>query len=219
MPVLTFRRAAPDESGRLTELTFASKAHWGYDQAFMERARPELVVTRDYLEANECWVADSDGLLIGWFSLVEVPGSLLLDNFFLLPGRIGSGLGRQMWEHALTRAAQRGAHRVTLDSDPNAAGFYERMGARRTGSVTAPSTGRDLPVFEVVLANTDQPKYVSKVRIVREKGPIRRAYLPAEPEPVMFGTHDEVREHYGTAPGQYPDHATTLDYVVAAAAG
>lgn len=65
----------------------------------------------------------------------------------------------------------------------------------------------------------DEPTYVSRVRIVRERGPIRRAYLPAEDNPIMFGTHDEVREHYGTAAGQYPDHATTLDYVVAAAAG
>lgn len=65
----------------------------------------------------------------------------------------------------------------------------------------------------------NHPIYVSRVRIVREKGPIRLAYLPVEPIPVIFGTHSEVREHYGTAPGQYPDHATTLDYVVAAAAG
>jgi len=69
------------------------------------------------------------------------------------------------------------------------------------------------------LVGMDEPKYVSKVRIVRERGPIRSAYIPAETEAVMFGTHDEVREHYGTAPGQYPDHATTLDYVVAATAG
>jgi hypothetical protein len=68
-------------------------------------------------------------------------------------------------------------------------------------------------------ASADQPKYVSRVRIVRDHGPIRRAFLPAEADPVLFGTHDEVREHYGTAPGQYQDHATTLDYVVAAAAG
>jgi len=61
--------------------------------------------------------------------------------------------------------------------------------------------------------------YVSKVRIVRERGPIRHAFLPTEQNPVLFGTHDEVREHYGTAPGKYPDHATTLDYLVAAAAG
>ena len=65
----------------------------------------------------------------------------------------------------------------------------------------------------------NQPTYVSRVRIVRDHGPIRRAFLPAEADPVVFGTHDEVREHYGTAPGQYPDHATTLDYIVAAAAG
>ena len=65
----------------------------------------------------------------------------------------------------------------------------------------------------------DDPKYVSRVRIVRQRGPIREAFLPAEQAPVIFGTHDEVREHYGVATGQYPDHATTLDYVVAAAAG
>jgi hypothetical protein len=68
-------------------------------------------------------------------------------------------------------------------------------------------------------AATHAPKYVSRVRIVRLGGPIRQAYLPVEPEPVTFGTHDEVREHYGTAEGVFPDHATTLDYVVAAAAG
>ena len=48
---------------------------------------------------------------------------------------------------------------------------------------------------------------------------MREAYLPAEERPVVFSTHSEVREHYGTAPGQFPERATTLDYVVAAAAG
>jgi len=67
--------------------------------------------------------------------------------------------------------------------------------------------------------NEEQPAYVSRVRIVRSRGPVREAYLPAEEQPVVFSTHDEVREHYGTAPGQFPERATTLDYVVAAAAG
>lgn len=53
---------------------------------------------------------------------------------------------------------------------------------------------------------------------MRERGPIRQAYLPVD-QTVTFGTHGPVREHYGTAPGQYPDQPTTLDYVVAAAAG
>ncbi len=61
--------------------------------------------------------------------------------------------------------------------------------------------------------------YVSEVRIEREGGPVRRAYLPAESEPVVYGTHGRVAEHYGHAPGDFPEHATTLDHVVGAAAG
>ncbi len=61
--------------------------------------------------------------------------------------------------------------------------------------------------------------YRSDVRIEREKGPLRRAYLPAEPEPVIFGVHGAVAAHYKVPPEAFPPHATTLDYIVAAAAG
>lgn len=60
--------------------------------------------------------------------------------------------------------------------------------------------------------------YISKVRIERIKGSLRRAFLPSESAPVLFGVHHEVAEHYKAPPG-YEPHATTLDYVVAAAAG
>jgi GNAT superfamily N-acetyltransferase len=149
--VVTFHRAPPKVAEELTALTLESKAHWGYDQAFMEVARPSLTVTPEYLETNECWIAESDGKTVGWFSLVPIPDGLLLDNFFLLPAHIGSGVGRLMWDQAVDRAEARGVERMTLEADPNAAGFYERMGARLTGSVTAPGTGRQLPVYEVQL--------------------------------------------------------------------
>ena len=61
--------------------------------------------------------------------------------------------------------------------------------------------------------------YRSHVRIERVKGPLRRAYLPAEPEPVLFGVHGAVAEHYKVSPDISEPHATTLDYIVAAAAG
>jgi hypothetical protein len=61
--------------------------------------------------------------------------------------------------------------------------------------------------------------YVSRVRIERLGGPQRLAYLPLEREPVVFGVHSEVAEHYGVSPEDHPPHATTLDYVVAAAGG
>lgn len=61
--------------------------------------------------------------------------------------------------------------------------------------------------------------YQSKVRVERVKGSLRHAWLPEEKEPVKFSTHGAVAEHYGAKAGQYEPHATTLDYVVAAAAG
>jgi hypothetical protein len=63
------------------------------------------------------------------------------------------------------------------------------------------------------------PTYVSKVRIERLGGPQRLAHLPAQDEPVAFGMHAEVAEHYGVDPDSFPPRPTTLDYVVAAAGG
>lgn len=61
--------------------------------------------------------------------------------------------------------------------------------------------------------------YTSRVRIERVAGPLRLAYLPVEPAPVRFGTHGPIARHYGIV-GPVPEpHATTLDYVVAAAGG
>lgn len=61
--------------------------------------------------------------------------------------------------------------------------------------------------------------YTSQVRVERVKGPLRRAYLPQESEPIFLGVHSEVAEHYGVDPNVHEPHATTLDYVIAAAAG
>jgi hypothetical protein len=61
--------------------------------------------------------------------------------------------------------------------------------------------------------------YVSEVRIERIKGPARLAYLPMEATPVRFGVHGAVARHYGVSPEVSEPHATTLDYVVAAAGG
>ena len=61
--------------------------------------------------------------------------------------------------------------------------------------------------------------YRSKTRIERVKGPLRRAFLPAEEGHTLFGVHSEVAEHYGVDTTVHDPHATTLDYVNAATGG
>ncbi|HSR29027.1 MAG TPA: hypothetical protein VLY63_00580 [Anaerolineae bacterium] len=66
---------------------------------------------------------------------------------------------------------------------------------------------------------SDPVVYRSRVRIERVKGPLRRAYLPAAEDPVLFGLHSEIAEHYGVDPALHEPHTTTIDYLVAATAG
>ena len=61
--------------------------------------------------------------------------------------------------------------------------------------------------------------YRSEVKVVRDAGPVRRAWVPVESEPVIFGVHGAIAAHYKVSPDAVPPHATTLDYIVAAAAG
>ena len=69
------------------------------------------------------------------------------------------------------------------------------------------------------MSTPDKVVYTSKVRIERVVGPVRRAYLPAEQEPVIFGVHSAIAEHYKVPPDKFPPRATTIDYVVAATGG
>jgi len=66
---------------------------------------------------------------------------------------------------------------------------------------------------------SDQVAYTSRVRVERIKGPLRRAFIPQETAPIFFGVHSEIAEHYGVDTAIHEPHATTLDYLVAAAGG
>jgi len=69
------------------------------------------------------------------------------------------------------------------------------------------------------VSKSESTVYQSHVRVERVKGSLRRAYLPAEGQPIWFGVHSEIAEHYGVDMSVHEAHATTIDYVVAATAG
>ena len=71
------------------------------------------------------------------------------------PRHIRSGVGRALLAHAIAEARRRGAERLTILADPNAAGFYERNGAVRIGEAPSDAVpGRVLPLYEVGLDAT-----------------------------------------------------------------
>ena len=68
-------------------------------------------------------------------------------------------------------------------------------------------------------ARVAEVTYISRVKVEPVEGKIRRAQLPAKEEPVYFGVHSEVAEHYGVSPDVEDPYPSTLDYLVAAAGG
>lgn len=59
--------------------------------------------------------------------------------------------------------------------------------------------------------------HTSRIRIVREKGPTRRAMIEGFSEPVYYGVHGGIMKFYKVEPEK--EHAATLDHIVAATAG
>lgn len=59
--------------------------------------------------------------------------------------------------------------------------------------------------------------HTSKVKIFKDKGPVRRAYIEPFTEPVRYGVHGAIKKFYGVEPPE--EIPTTLDHVIAAVAG
>jgi len=59
--------------------------------------------------------------------------------------------------------------------------------------------------------------HTSRIKIVREKGPTRRAIIEGFSEPIYYGVHGGIRNFYKVKAEK--EHAATLNHIVAATAG
>jgi GNAT superfamily N-acetyltransferase len=140
------RGARGGEAEALTALAVRSKAHWGYDEALMEMSRASLTVSDADIASGRVLVAERQGLPFG-VARVEPDGELGL--MFVDPRTINRGVGRALFEAAVGLARHLGARRMAILADPNAAPFYERMGARLVSHAPSDAIpGRTLPLYE-----------------------------------------------------------------------
>jgi GNAT superfamily N-acetyltransferase len=148
--VTVVRAALPSEAATLTALAIRSKAHWGYDAAFMERAAADLEITPEVIEGATAFVVESGTEVVGFYVLAVADGLPMLRDLWVEPVAIGTGVGSRLWMHMLGQARRLGYPTVRIQSEPNAEGFYVKMGARRVGSVESSVVkGRMLPLMEI----------------------------------------------------------------------
>ncbi len=88
---------------------------------------------------------------------------------------------------------------------------------REEGGSSPPSRGMKRIRGTGEVENMDEVIHLSKIQIIQEKRPKRRAYIADFPQPVYFGVHAGVAAFYKITPDE--PLPSTLDYLVAAAAG
>ncbi len=141
-----------DDLEQLSALCLRSKAHWGYDAAFMAACETELTLTADDLDAGGLAMVRVAGEPAGLVQVMIEDGEAELHKLFVDPRFMGRGLGARLMDWARQEARARGARRMKIAADPDAVPFYRRMGAVPVGEVPSESIpGRSLPLLALDL--------------------------------------------------------------------
>lgn len=138
MTLVVIRDARLDEASALETLQRRASDVW-------EEYRAELAAHPDAIAAPDQAIAegrvrvavDASGRRLGFSTVLPVQaGRCELDDLFVEPEWMRIGVGRMLVADLASRAAFVGARFVDVIANPNALGFYERVGFRATGEIS-----------------------------------------------------------------------------------
>ncbi|MEA1009290.1 GNAT family N-acetyltransferase [Bacillus cereus] len=144
---MKIRKALLSEANELSELALHSKATWNYSEEFILACKEDLTITEEYIKNNFVYVLENDNRKIGFFSFLRNDNAL--DFLYIHPRFKGIGYGKILWKFVIEQANELRIKSFTIDSDPNAKGYYLKMGAKLIGET--PSTvfkDRLLPLLQ-----------------------------------------------------------------------
>jgi GNAT superfamily N-acetyltransferase len=157
---VTIRKAKPEECNILTDISFASKRFWNYPEAYFDVWKKELTITAAYVQKNIVNVAEIKGAILGYYSIIKNEKDMWvgkvfireghwLEHFFIRPEFIGKGLGTQLIKNIQEACKEVGIKKIYIFSDPNAKGFYTRIGADYIQESPSSIEGRTVCFFEM----------------------------------------------------------------------
>lgn len=131
------RRATVDDTATLTNIAHDAKRYWGYPEHWIKHWQDELTISNDFVSENEVYLLACEDEVRGFYALVVRNDKTELEHLWVAPQHIGTGVGKELFIHAMQRAAGRNVSEVQISADPNAEGFYKKMGAHRIGEIQA----------------------------------------------------------------------------------
>ena len=98
----------------LTKVTIASKSYWNYDEELLKSWTNALTITENYILEKTVYKLVSDKTIIGYYSFFIDNDCIELDNLFVLPEYIGSGIGKRLLFDFLEKAKDLNFEKIIL---------------------------------------------------------------------------------------------------------
>ena len=145
----------------MTQIAHDAKRHWGYPENWIQHWQADLTISSAFIRNNVVYVAERESEIIGFYALVVGYHETELEHMWVAPKHIGTGVGKELFIHAMQIAAGENISEVEILADPNAAGFYQKMGAKQTGEVSSDIDGqsRVLPRLTVDPTSSQSADY------------------------------------------------------------
>ena len=99
-------KALPEDHQRLTEISFASKRHWGYPEAWIQLWKDDLTIHPDHFQKFEIFKLVENSIIIGFSALSIRVKEVEVEHLWVVPEKIGKGFGRRLLEFSLAQTTQ-----------------------------------------------------------------------------------------------------------------
>jgi ribosomal protein S18 acetylase RimI-like enzyme len=136
--VVSIRDARADEALALESLQRRASDVWEEYRVQLAANPGAIAPPHQAIAEGRVRVAvDGSGRRLGFSVVLAVAdGKCELDDLFVEPDRMRRGVGRMLVHDLATRAAAAGASHVDVIANPNALGFYARVGFEVTGQAS-----------------------------------------------------------------------------------
>lgn len=157
-----FRQADTQDATALTKLSFDSKGYWNYPDSYFDIWADELTVSTAYIENNEVQVYSIEDSIAAYYSIVKLDNDIdiggvtlnkgdWLEHMFVASQHIGNGIGTKLFNHLKQRCFELGIVELGILADPNAKGFYLKMGCVYVNEYPSTIKNRTTPYLKLKL--------------------------------------------------------------------
>lgn len=143
----TIKKAVIKDLPILNTISVASKMHWNYPPAWMEKWIDGLMLKAQDLEEQEIYTLVLSDSIIGFCAMQELEEVYEVNHLWVLPEHIGKGYGKHLLLETMKKVVKK-EKAIIVEADPNAEAFYFKQGFITFDRKESYPKGRFLPLMK-----------------------------------------------------------------------